>query len=56
MAEELNVQRPEGRESRPYVGSCGLLGAPVQVGVACRVRGQVRVWGRILAGQSSEES
>lgn len=55
MAEGLNVQRPDRRESRPYVGNCGLLGVPLQVGVACRVRGQVR-GGRILAGQSSQES
>lgn len=34
-------------ESMPYMGSCGILGVSVQVGVACGVRGQVRAWGRL---------
>lgn len=40
------MQRPEWRENRAYVGSCGVLGVPVQVevirGVRAVGRGQVR--------------
>lgn len=55
-AEELDVQRPEGRESRHMRGAVAFWGSQCKWGVASRVRDQVRVWGMILAGQSSRES